>query len=296
MNRLLVSVAAMSLVLVACTSPTDPAAIVDGVEISFARLDSMNIDGEIDDEERASSLFLLVLHQILSAGASEDFGFVASEAQVDAAFGRRAGESDVDERLARRGETRERVRVEAALDVIRDEIEEALVREDDSGFDFDRAYRGFLASNSRVCLVVLNLADAVLVDDIQSRVDAGEDLDAIFELYPDRTARLDMGCRSPIEHGPELAPVALDGEVGVSYARPTSGDAIYVAKVTERDAPAAEDVRELVILHGVETQGPELFNAWAVEQMTSARVEIADQVGTWEPGPLSEDVPTVVAN
>jgi hypothetical protein len=290
--------AALLLVLAACNSTPGSVATVEGVEVSAEELSVLNADGDsIEIEEQASSLYLLVLHRLLTAGAEADFQYVVPQADLTEAFDNRTrglGE-DIDAVLDERGVTRDRIMLEAELDVIRGELEERLVRTDGHGFDFDEAFRGFLSVNSRACMVVLNLADAELVPDIQARVDSGEDLDAIFAVYPDRTARLDMGCASPIDHGPALAPVALDGEVGVSYARPSGDGAIFVAKVTERDAPSADAVREEVLVFGVESQGPELFNAWAVEILMNAEVDVAEQIGTWGPGPNTGDVPTIVA-
>lgn len=292
-----VSLVALMIVLAACNATPGVVATVEGVEVSSEELSALNAAGQSTEVgEQASSLYLLVLHRLLTAGAQADFQYAVPEVELTEAFDNRTrglGE-DVDAVLGERGVTRERIMLEAELDVIRGELEERLVRSDGYGFDFEEAYRGFLSVNSRVCMVVLNLADVELVPDIQARVDAGEDLDAIFDLYPDRTARLDMGCASPIDHGQALAPVALDGEVGVSYARPAGDGAIFVAKVTERDAPAADAVREEVLVYGVESQGPELFNAWAVEILMNAEVDVADQIGTWGPGPDTGDVPTIV--
>lgn len=287
----------IALVLGACTSTPDVVATIGDVEVMNDELVALNAgDSAEDNEEQARSLYLLVLHRLLTDGAEAEFGYVPTEAEIAGAFDDRTRGlgDDLDSTLLERGVTRERVLLESELDLIRTELEERLVYEDGHGFDFDQAYRGFLAVNSRVCMVVLNLADAALVPEIQARVDAGEDLDDIFELYPDRTARLDMGCASPIDHGQALAPVAVDGEVGVSYARESGDGAIFVAKVTERDAPSADEVRDEVMIYGVESQGPELFNAWAVEQLQGADVQVAEAIGTWGPGPDTGDVPTIV--
>lgn len=292
-----VTLLTLMFVLAACTSSPGVVASVEGVEVSAEELNALNVSGHSTEvEEQASSLYLLVLHRLLTTGAQADFQYAVPEAELTEAFDNRTrglGEN-IDAVLDERGVTRDRIMLEAELDVIRGELEERLVRSDGHGFDFDEAFRGFLSVNSRVCMVVLNLADAELVPDIQARVDAGEDLDAIFEVYPDRTARLDMGCTSPVDHGQALAPVALDGEVGVSYARPAGDGAIFVAKVTERDAPSAEAVREEVLVYGVESQGPELFNAWAVDILMNAEVDVAEEIGTWGPGPDTGDVPTIV--
>jgi hypothetical protein len=284
--------------LVAACSGSSTLATVDGETIDVTELAALHPAGaDLDAEQRAASLFLIILHRLLVEGARQEFDLVVSESAVDAAFTDRTqglGE-DVDRALAERGVTAERVRLEAELDVIRAGVEEALVRSESPGFDFADAYRTFLSTNSNVCLVVLQLADAELSAPIRAEAEAGDDLDVIFERYPDRTARLDMGCRSPIEHGAELAPVALDGEVGRTYLRDTADEAIYLVKVVERQAPPADDVRDEVIAGAIASQGPELFDAWAVEILQSAEVTVDDGVGSWGTTPQTGDVPTVVA-
>jgi len=179
--------------------------------------------------------------------------------------------------------------------------EEELVRSGGPGVDLDSAYRDFLAVNSRACLIMLTLADTALGDEalaaaVERRVEDGEGLEAIFAAYPDETARFDLGCHSPLEHGMELAPVALDGELGRSYARRHETGGVYVAMVTERDAPTADEVRGEVVEFAIEKQGPEVFNQWAAELLIRAEVEVNDGIGSWEPAPGTGDLPTVVAN
>ncbi len=272
-------------------------AVVEGVSIEASQLNAMHPDSpQVDDEKRAASLFLIILHQLIVDHAGEEFGVVVTEEEVDAAFQARTTGlgGDVAAALAQRGETPARVRLEAELDVLRERLEEEIVRAGDSDVDLDKAYRDFLSVNSRVCLVVLTLADADLADEVERRAEAGEDLDEIFADYPDRTARIDMGCLSPLDHGLELAPVALDGELGRSYAfRPEAGG-VYLAKVTERDAPAREDVADEILRFAIDRQGPGLFDRWAADLLRSASVEVSGSVGRWEPVPDSGDIPTVV--
>ncbi len=290
---LLVSV----LVLVTSCGVGGQVAVVDGVPIESSVLDEMHpASSGVDAEKQAASLFLIILHQLVVDHASEEFGVVATEEEINAAFQARTTGlgGDVSGALAERGETPARVRLEAELDVLRKRMEAEIVRSGDPGVDLDRAYRDFLAVNSRVCLVVLTLADADLTEEVERRAEAGEDLDDIFGAFPDRTARIDMGCRSPLDHGMELAPVALDGDVGRSYAfRPEAGG-VYLAKVTERDAPDREEVADEILHFAIDRQGPGLFDRWASDLLRNASVEVSGAVGRWEPVPESGDIPTVV--
>jgi len=296
MLRLTALLIGLLLAMAAC-SGSAPAAVVDGIRIEEAQLEALHDSAaSVTDDERASSLFLLILHQLVTTGAQEDFGVTVTQGELDAAFTLRAGGpgNDVDAVLTGRGVTRARVLLEAELDVVRGRLEEEIVRSDWPGVDLDKAYRDFLAVNSRACLEVLTLVDTTLSAEIEGRVEDGEGLEAISAVYPDRTARLDMGCLSPLEHGVELAPVALDAEVGRSYARHPETGGFYVVVVTERQAPAADEVSEEIIEFAVDRQGPELFNRWAAELLGGAEVEVDGGIGSWEPGPGTGDLPTVV--
>ena len=299
--RLIALLVGLMLIVSAC-SGSDPAATVNGIPIERARLEALHeSSAPVTDDEQASNLFLLILHQLVTAGAEEEFGVTVTKAELDAAFTARTGGLGADADLAGRDVTRSRVLLEAELDVIRGRLEEELVRSGGPGVDFESAYRDFLAVNSRACLIVLTLADTALGDEalaaaVERRVEDGEGLEAIFAAYPDETARFDLGCHSPLEHGMELAPVALDGELGRSYARRHETGGVYVAMVTERDAPTADEVRGEVVEFAIEKQGPEVFNQWAAELLIRAEVEVNDGIGSWEPAPGTGDLPTVVAN
>ena len=296
MFRLTVLLIALLLVAASC-SVSGPAAIVNGIPIENERLEELHDPpGSISDAERASSLFLLILHQLVTTGAERDFGVSATGDELEAAFAlRTGGPGDVDTVLADRGVTRARVMLEAELDVIRGRVEEEIVRSGSPGVDLDKAYRDFLAVNSKTCLVVLTLLDPSLAGEVESRVEAGEGLEAIHAAYPDRTVRVEPGCLSPLDHASDLASVALDGEVGRSYARKPDVGGVYVVLVTERLAPSADEVRDEVLETAIERQGPELFNLWAADLIARAEVEVSDRIGTWEPGPGTGDLPTVVA-
>ncbi len=289
------SVIAMALVLGACSGLPSTAAVVDGVELTGERLEAMDPGSDRSDEKLIKDLNLLILHQILTSQAASEFDLVATDQQISEAFDERirAGVDDVEEWLARRGSTPDRAMVEAELDVIRGVLEDLMVESDAYGFDFDAAYRSFLGVNSRVCLRGLGITDPAALPSIEEGVEAGADIDTLAGDHSDATEIIDIGCNIPVEHGPLLAPVALDGEIGVAYLRETSEGNTYVVEVTERDAPAAEDVEEEVRALGRERQGPLLFDAWVVRMLTSADVEVDESIGVWGTTAESGDIPTV---
>jgi hypothetical protein len=293
----------MALVLVAvaaCSPAADAAgtvATVDGVAIEQRALDQLHPPGaEVDAERRASSVLLLILHRLLVRSAEEQFGVsVAPEAQQAAFDTRTEGlGSDVDAALRDQGVTRDRVLLEAELDVIRERVQGRLVRAA-APEHVDAAYRTFLSVNSRVCLSALRVIDDAALVEIEDLVHTGADIAGVEEADPDAVERVDLECTSPTQLGPGLASVALDGEVGdVHVVRAEGGP--YVAAVDERDAPPLEDVREEVLQIATETRGPDLFTTWAADIVRDADVEVADAIGRWAPAAGTNGLPTVVVD
>lgn len=294
-RRTTVAMTLSLLVLSACGGP-DTLAVVDGDPVARAELDALHA-GDVGPEEEAASLYLIILHRLLVAGAEREFGFVVDQAAVDAAFTRRTqgGEGRVDEFLADRGVTRARVLLEAELDVIRHELEVGFVRRGGPDIDMDAAYRQFVSVNGRTCLRVLAPTGPDVYDRLESLVDEGATVAEIEADLGDGLEHLDLGCASPVQHPPAVAPVAVDGEIGKPYLRRGSDGSVYVAIVTEREVATMDEVLEQVIQIAAERQGADVFNAWAFDLLRNAEVEIDPSVGTWAPTPDTDGVPTVVA-
>lgn len=297
MGRVVAVVAVVLVVAVVsgCT-PAGRPATVEGVAIEAATLEDLRPpSADLTADERAANLYLLILHRLLSESAEQEFDFLVSDEQRRTAFETRTAGlgSDVDAALAQRGVTRDRVLLEADLDVIREELERRLVHDEAPGVDFDAAYRTFLAANSRVCLSALQIADDGAVPALEDLVASGVDLAGVEEAYPDAVEPVDVECSSPALLGPGLNSVALDAEIGdVHVVRSEAGS--FVATVDERDAPAPDSVRDEVLQVAVDTQGPEVFNEWAAAILRDADVEVDGSLGRWEPIEGSNGIPTVV--
>jgi hypothetical protein len=291
-----VLVLALAVVALSGCSAPGPVATVDGAAIERRALDRLHpSDARIDGSERASSLFLLILHHLLVTSAQREFAFSVSEDAQQAALAARIGRADADAALREQRVTRDRVRLEADLDVIRDELEERLVRRGASGLDLDAAYRTFLSTNARVCLSAVLLRDESHRSAVERLVQEGADTAAVRSAHPTAVEHLDMECATPAQFGQGLASVALDGRPGEAHVVETAGG-VVVAAVDERDAPPPDAVREEVLEIAVETQGPELFNAWAADVIRHAHVEVDESVGIWAPAEGTGGVPTVVAS
>jgi hypothetical protein len=291
-----VTLSAVLVLFAGCGASSTAVAVVDGVEIGGDVLDSLSPGDDSTPEDVARDLNLLILYDILTRREQSEFDFVPTEAQIDEAFAERVrGKTEgVDEWLAGRGSTSERALLESELDVIRAELQDVMVMTDGYGFDFDAAYRSFLGRNSRVCLSVLVITDPGVTDDVETAAEDGASLDGLVSAFGDGVEILDVGCDLPIQLGPVLSPVAVDGEVGVAYLREGEDGSTFFVEVTERDAPSADDVRDEVMAVGRELQGPGLFDSWVLLALSEADVEVNEQVGVWSTAGDGSDVPSVI--
>lgn len=288
---------AVILVVAACGG-TDDVASVDGTPITAEELSVLHpVAAELNPDDTAASVFLLVLRQVLVVNAEKDFSVTLTSDQIDTAFVDRAGGTapEVEERLANRGVTPARVRIEAELDVLRRVIENEFVAQGGPEIDLDAAYRSFLSSNSVSCVVMLAPTSSEVEPAIKAVVDAGATLDQLQDELPDAVEEVDLGCLSPVQHSQPVQSVAVDGEVGKAYAQEFSDGTFFVAGVTEREAPAMADVMDEVVELAARSQGRILFDEWAFELLRNADVEVAASIGTWESTADTGGVPTVVA-
>lgn len=162
--------------------------------------------------------------------------------------------------------------------MVRAELERKLVLAEAAGFDIDKSYRDFLATNSSVCVRALKYAD---------------DFEGVAALVAG-AEQVDLGCNNPVGHGQGVASVALDGETGVSYGPDSTGIPLVVVAIVSREAPPLDDVRDAVLARAVPTHGPQVFDRWAAGLLAAATVGIDPAIGTWEPSVNSGELPMVV--
>lgn len=271
--------------------------MIDGVDISPERIEQLHpADAAIDEQQQASSLFLIILHHLVTREADAQFDLSPSAAAVDEALIARVGEVDelVDQRLAERGVTLDRVLLEAELDVLRDQMQREFIDRGGPDVDLDAAYRTFLGVNSRACVQLLAPASDAAVAEIQSVVDGDIALDSVREQLGDLVETVELGCDNPVQLPPPVQSVALDGEIGIAYLSTFSDGTVYVAGVTSRDAPTMDAVIDDVKRIAADSQGATLFNEWVFDLLRRADVTVDTDLWAWEPRDGTADVPTVV--
>ncbi len=308
---LLPALLAAVVVGVACSSPPDTVATIDGIHIERHRLEALHpAEYELVPDETASSLLLLMIHDVFIAAAEADLGITVPRELADSAFAARTQSAgnigELDAVLANRGETVRRVRLEADLDALRELVGPALVRREVDGFDIDAAYESYLLEEAHVCVRQIQLDSTADIGMIIERANGGESFSALArEFSTDRLAQRpegesgaggDMGCSYPNAFGLGLAQAALDTAIPVGEAfGPVIGSrGLHVMVVYEREIANLADVRQAVIAAAEGVQGPDLFIQWGLEILRQADVSIHENYGTWEPAPGTNGVPTVV--
>ncbi len=301
---MLVSAASFS----SCAGSDGPVVTVDGTEIPQEQFDELHVDvDELDDDERAGSALLLVLREAFVTSASSDLNVEPSADDVanalDVKLERLDARGDIDEVLAAQNTTRERVKIEAELDTIRDQVGAELVRSESEGFDIEAAYLQYSLANAEVCIKQMQLADEADFDVAMSRLDAGEDFDPVardlsIDPFVGRDEGVgaggDLGCSPPSALPPGLAEATLEAPLGQPVGPVVSTVGIHLLLVEDRTVDTLDAARDGVLEQAVPVQGPELFNAWAVEVLQNADVVVDDAYGTWGVLPETDPVPTVV--
>ncbi len=296
--RRLAAVVVLGLLASAC-STSGSAATIDGVEITSDRIETLHAAGaELDEQQRASTLFLIILHHLVTREAEAQFDLVPSDAEIEAALAVRLSDDEevAAARLADRGVSRERVLLEAELDVLREKLQRAFVERGGPDIDLDAAYRTFLGVNSRACVTLLAPASDEAIPDIERATTGAITLQAVQDELGNLVEPVDLGCDLPTQLPGPVQPIALDGEVGRAYLSTFSDGTVYVAGVTSRDAPPLETVIEEVKAIASDSQGSDLFDEWAFDLLRTADVTVDANLGAWKPRDGTGDVPTVVPN
>jgi len=298
---------ALATIVVSC-SGSSGSTLVDGVEITDDDIATLHVDvDELDDDERAGSLLLLILREAFVASAANDLDVVLDETAVDSAYqvhvDRIAARGDLDTVLEALNQTPDRVRIEAELDTIRDEVGEALVHNQAPGFDLEGAYVAYLLAGAEVCVRLMQLESGPDFDVAADRLEAGEPFadvarDVSIDPFVDREdgsgSGGDLGCSAPNALPGGLDTASLEAPLNEPAGPVIADTGLYLLDVYDRTAPDLADVRPEVIDLAVEAQGPDLFRQWAVQVLQTIDVEVAGDYGQWGMLPETDPVPTVV--
>ena len=300
---------AVALLGAACSTDANPVVTIDDVSIAEADFAALHVEtDDLDADELAGSTLLLVLHHAFTLHAREDLGVEPDRAVVDQRFAERTvgfeARGDIDEQLALRNLTQERVQLEAELDALQEAVTDHLVRTEAPGFDLAGAYDAYLLDEAEVCVMQIQIADASHIDGVLERLAAGESFDEVardvsIDSFVDREPGLsgaggDFGCSAPGSLAPGLGQAAITAPLDQPVAPVVSGVGVHVLWVYGRTVPLIEDVKPAVLEHAVPLQGQEMFRLWAVDVLQSIEVEVDEAYGRWAMLPETDPVRTVV--
>lgn len=300
---------AVALLGAACSTAAKPVVTIDDVQIAEADFAALHVDADdLDADELAGSTLLLVLHHAFTLHAREELGVEPDRAAVDKRFGERTvgfeARGNVDEQLALRNLTRERVQIEAELDALQEAVAAHLVRSEAPGFDLAGAYDAYLLDEAEVCIQQIQIADVSHVDGVLERLAAGESFDEVardvsIDSFVDREPGLsgaggDFGCSTPGSLAVGLGAAAMSVPLGEPVAPVVSAVGVHVLWVSDRTIPQLEDAKSAVLEHAVPLQGQEMFRLWAVDLLQTIEVEVDQAYGRWAKLPETDPVPTVV--
>ncbi len=304
------STMALLLLTAGCSGGSDTFATIDDVAIPTEAFTALHVDvAELNDDEVARSALLLILHNAFAAEAQDALGITADASLVAERFAERTetfrARGDLDEQLALRNLTPQRFQIEAELDVLRDAVSAASVRDEAPGFDLDAAYEAYLMDNAEVCIQQIQIDDLSIVDALVARLDSGDpfsevardvSIDSFVDREPGRSgAGGDFGCSAPMALPTGLGQAALTAPIDEPVGPIASANGVHVLWVYGRTAAPLADVRPAVLEHAIPLQGEEMFRLWAVDVLQKIDVELDAAYGRWAMLPETDPVPTVVS-
>ena len=307
-RRWLASVVLVALFGAACSSSSDTAVTIDGVEIPKTEFDSLHADvAELDDDTRAGTMLLLILREAFTTRARTELGLEAAPDDVEAAYFAEIepleARGELTAVLAARNQTAARIRLTSLLDTLRDDVGAHLVRTESGTFDLELAVDDYLLETAEVCLRQIQLAGASDFDVVVSRIAAGEEFASVarelsIDPFVSRDEGVgaggDLGCSAPNALPPGLDIATLDAPLNEVTGPVISSVGAHALLVYQRSAPDPDEAHDAIIESAVSRQRADVFRRWAIEVLTSIEVDVNDSYGRWGVLPETDPVPTVV--
>lgn len=304
MKRSILLATVLALVVSACSSGS--AAVVNGTTISTAEVADLLIDPAAPDQAAfTETLYEVIVDQIVSAAALDQFEISVSDEEIQ------GGITDIEAELAGQGVTldvalSENGFSEAILPMIvrRNEIQIQLTErfaadvEEPTEAEIQAAFDAGAANQTQVCArhILVETEDAAQV--AYDRAVAGEDFAALateLSTGPTGPDGGDLGCAAPSGYVAPFAAAVMEAPLNEPYGPVETEFGFHVILVTERTVPELAELHDTIAANLKTVAASTLFNEWAVAEIRSADVQVAESYGTWT---LPEDTmqpPTIVA-
>jgi parvulin-like peptidyl-prolyl isomerase len=273
------------------------AATVNGVDIPVSDVEAMRVSEEatINKVEFAADLTNAIINVAVVTAARDEFSIEPTNDEIAAKKDELVSQLEADQGIsiedffATQGLPIERLDVIANQQVIRDRLFDEFQTDAVPATDEDA--RLLLSANpagrTTACVRHILVPTEEEAAEVKSRIDGGEDFAAVaMEAGTDGSAASggDLGCQPLSMYVSEFATAAEGAEIGVVSEPVQSQFGWHLILVESREEPSMEAIREEIDAGRVN----ELVNAWLLETISGATVEVDEQFGVWvtEPSPM----------
>jgi parvulin-like peptidyl-prolyl isomerase len=279
------------------------AATVNGAEITVADVQAMRVPAEeggtLDKAAFAQDLTAAIIDVVVNQVVAEEFSIDPTEEEVETKIQQmsdlitEAQGVTLEEFLQAQRLPEEQFRVIARQQVIRDKLNEQFepdaVPPTDAEVQLLRTSQGLGLINACVSHILVTSEEEATA--AKARIDGGEEFAAVAtEVGTDGTAPNggDLGCQQLNRYVPEFGQAAADAQLNVVTGPVESEFGWHLLLVRERTGPPTNDeLKEQIVGDRVN----QLVDAWLLETISDAEVEVNATYGTW----VTDPVPQVVA-
>jgi parvulin-like peptidyl-prolyl isomerase len=288
----------LTVVLAACGGRAGGvAATVNGVDIPVSEVQAMRISEEptINKAAFAEDLTNAIINVAVVTAARDEFSIEPTSDEINVKKDELVTQLEasqgisIEDFFATQGLPIERLDVIANQQVIRDRLFEQFKAEAVPANDAEA--RLLLSSDpagrTTACVRHILVPTEQEAIDAKARIDSGEDFAAVAtEVGTDGTAAAggDLGCQPLGMYVAEFSAAAIEAPIGVVTDPIETQFGWHLILVESREEPSLESLRQEIDAGRVN----ELVNAWLLETISGATVEVNEQYGVWvtEPTPM----------
>jgi len=273
------------------------AATVNGVDIPVSEVQAMRISEEptINKTAFAEDLTNAIINVAVVTAARDEFSIEPTSDEINVKKDELVTQLEasqgisIEDFFATQGLPIERLDVIANQQVIRDRLFEQFKADAVPANDADA--RLLLSSDptgrTTACVRHILIPTEQEAIDAKARIDGGEDFAAVAtEVGTDGTAAAggDLGCQPLGMYVTEFSAAAIEAPIGVVAGPIETQFGWHLILVESREEPSLESLREEIDAGRVN----QLVNAWLLETISDATVEVDEQYGVWvtEPTPM----------
>ena len=302
MKRIGWIVMALAVVLSACSGGS-LVATVDGVDINEGDVEKL-IASDLATAPPALYAQLiqtLIVHEVVSGAAEEEFGISISSEEVDEQVVALTAQIEASGGTLEEAAAQQSLSLEAVPVIVEEDLTEQAIAEvlgasmsDPSEEDILAAYNSALQSLTEVCASHILVPTEEEAQAALDRIEGGEPFeDVAAELGTDGTAEVggDLGCALASNYVAEFGIATIEADLEVPTGPVQSQFGFHVILVRERTETPLEEVRADIEVNLREQQSATLLSDWMLAVIGGADVTVVEEYGTWELEPFPTVVP-----